>query len=708
MAVTVIARLLLAACAWILCAAPAALAQTTPVPPPPSAEAQTGHVTLRLIGPDGPAASGSTVHVALKQEIAPGWHTYWRNSGDAGQSTQLVWTLPPGVKAGEPVWPTPKRLREATLMTYGYQGNVVSPVALSIQRASGSFIKLKARVDLLVCKDVCVPEGADLVIDLSTATAGPGANEIKAALDSAPKPADLTGGAELKNGQLTLAFAGPALKGVDPAGAYFFPYSPRTLDHPSRQDVQRGPDGLTIKVKAGVDSELKGPVDGLLVVGGHSYDVAAKPGGLPAGASGLGEVAAADETAKPASAGGDSGSATGFLTALAFGFLGGLILNLMPCVFPILAMKAAAIARGVGHTPGEAKAHGLAFMAGSVATFVSLAAVLLALRAAGQAAGWGFQLQSPGVTAGLTLLMLAVALNLSGVFEAGLSAQRAAGSVSVGGGLFGAFMTGVLAVLVAAPCTAPYMALATGYALTASPPLALAVFAALGIGLAVPFTLLSFSPALIARLPRPGAWMEGLRHVLAFPMYGTAAWLALVFVQQTSFNGLAFLFGAGVLVAFGLYAFGSAQRLQARSAGGGLQLLVAAAACIGAVFASVQACAPSGELKSEPYSAERLAELRAQGREVFVNFTAAWCVTCKVNEATTLTGAEVKAAVDRTHTVYLVGDWTKRDAIIAKTLAEHGRAGVPLYLVYRPGADQPVVLPQVLTPGIVTAALEGK
>ncbi len=706
-------RLFLAACAWLLVAAGAASAQPAATPGP---AINTGHVQLKLIGPDAPATPGGTVHVALVQEITPGWHTYWRNSGDAGQPTQITWTLPAGVQAAEPVWPTPKRQREATLMTYGYQGEVVAPVALRLPRSFAPGAVLKAHVDLLVCKDVCVPESGDLALPLG-ASPGPGADQIKAALAAAPEPARFQAGAKLDAGKLMLAFAGQGVAGIDPTGAYFFPYDPKVLDHPSRQAVERGPQGLTLTVKAGSATSLKGPVQGVLTFGGQAYEVSARPGVLPAGASGQGEVPAADEAAAAPAPAKASDSPLGFLVALGSGLLGGLILNLMPCVFPVLAMKAAALARTAGHGPGEARAHGLAFMAGSVPAFVALAGLLLALRAAGQAIGWGFQAQSPTVMAGLSLLMLAVAMNLSGVFEAGLSAQRVAGSVSAGGGLFGAFVTGVLAVLVAAPCTAPYMAAATGYALTASAPSALAVFAALGVGLALPFTLLSFSPGLLSRLPRPGAWMEGLRHVLAFPMYGAAAWLAWVFVQQTNANGLGYLFAAALALGFALYLFGGAQRRQAEGSGGLLGLLGAGLFVAGAVFLAAMAAnvGSGGEtanatetdraLSAEPYTPEKLAELRAQGRPVFVNFTAAWCVTCKVNEATTLSQPEVKAAFARTHTAYLVGDWTRRDASIAKTLAEHGRAGVPLYLVYRPGATEPQVLPQLLTPGVVEKAL---
>jgi thiol:disulfide interchange protein DsbD len=720
-------RLITAVLAWLALTASAASAQG-PARPMPGVPVQTGHVELQLLSADTVAAPGETAWVALSQSIAPGWHTYWRNSGDAGQPTQIVWSLPPGATVGAPVWPTPRRMREASLMTYGYQGQVVTAIPVHIAKSvpPGTVLTLTARVDLLVCKDLCIPEGADLAVQLPVGDAveqdPTTGRKITDALLAAPKPAPFNAAAKVEHGMLELAFTGPVLKRLDPTGAYFFPDDPKALDEPSRQAVERGPTGFTLMVKAGPGAAngLSRPLTGVLSVAGHAFEVSARPGPLPAGASGLGAVPSADEAPAPKAK--PAGVALGFLAALGLGLLGGVVLNLMPCVFPVLAIKAAALARVAGHGKAHARAHGLAFAVGVVLTFVLLAAGLIGLRAAGQAVGWGFQLQSPPVTAGLSLLMLAVALNLSGVFEAGLSAQRAAGQVATGNGLAGAFGTGVLAVLVAAPCTAPFMAVAIGYALTASAPLALCVFAAMGVGLALPFAILSFSPALLNRLPRPGAWMQTLRHVLAFPMYGAAAWLTWVFAQQLGAEALGVLFAAAVALAFALYLFGGAQRREADGAAGVVVgLLAAGVFTAAAVFlAAVAASAPAQgqgavassevdrSLAAEPYSPTRLAELRSQGRPVFVNFTAAWCVTCKVNERVALSQPEVKAAFARTHTAYLVGDWTRRDATIARTLAEHGRAGVPLYLLYSPGTDQPQVLPQILTPDTLVRALQAQ
>jgi thiol:disulfide interchange protein DsbD len=380
-------------------------------------------------------------------------------------------------------------------------------------------------------------------------------------------------------------------------------------------------------------------------------------------------------------------------------------------------MKAASLAAHA-HGPAEARRQGLAFMAGVLATFLALAGLLLTAKAGGAAIGWGFQLQSPAVVGALALIMLLVALNLSGVFEANLPGQGLGGGLASRGGLIGAFFTGTLAVVVAAPCTAPFMATALGFALTQTAPEALLVFAALGLGFAAPFTALAFAPALLRRLPRPGAWMDALRHILAFPMYGTAAWLLWVFSLQAGSSALALLLTAAVLAGLFAWLLGAAQKA-GRPLIPGVAAAIAASltvACL-AIGARQPEAAPSApaeaapaaagrEIASQPFTPEKLASLRAEGKPVFVNFTAAWCVTCQVNERLALGADSVAKALADTGAVYLKADWTSHDAAIAKTLADHGRAGVPLYLVYGAGGGDPVVLPQLLTPGAVVAALQ--
>ena len=388
----------------------------------------------------------------------------------------------------------------------------------------------------------------------------------------------------------------------------------------------------------------------------------------------------------------------------------------MPCVFPILSMKALALASH-HDAASRPRAQGLAFLAGVLVTFVGLAAVLIAAKAAGAAVGWGFQLQSPEVVAALCLLMLLIGLNLSGVFEAGLSLQSA-GSKANQGGLIGSTLTGALAVVVAAPCTAPFMAGAIAYALTQNEAAALTIFAALGLGFAAPFTLLSMAPDLLRRLPRPGPWMDTLKKVLAFPMYGAAAWLLWVLTLQAGSTALAALLAAAVAVGLAAWLFGGAQAAQAN--GRRPAALYALSLIVGLIAASATVAGLSGQNASvaaadaatedqaptQPFSSQRLADLRGQGKAVFVNFTAAWCITCQVNERVALSGARVAKAFARTGVIYLKADWTRRDADIARTLAEHGRAGVPLYMVYGVGGGGPKVLPQLLTQDIVVKALD--
>jgi thiol:disulfide interchange protein DsbD len=412
-------------------------------------------------------------------------------------------------------------------------------------------------------------------------------------------------------------------------------------------------------------------------------------------------------------------AATGGLTlplAIVFAFLGGLILNLMPCVFPVLSMKAAALARHA-HEPAVARKEGLAFLAGVLVTFLALAGALIAAKAGGQAVGWGFQLQSPGVVAALCILMLLVALNLSGLFEIGLSAQGAGSGLAAKGGLVGAFFTGALAVVVAAPCTAPFMGGAIGYAIAQPAVVSMAVFASLGLGFALPFVAVAFIPGLLSRLPKPGAWMEVFKTVLAFPMYGAVAWLAWVFATQAGVNALPFLFGAAIVTALGAWLFGQGQKSFEIGKKWALQaaLPVALIASIAALYpvakpqaatdsSSVQAAGAA--LPAEVWSPEKLADLRAQKRVVLVDFTAAWCVTCQVNERTSLASKGVADAFAKANAVYMKADWTNRDAVIAKELSDHGRAGVPLYLLYPANGGEPKVLPQLLTEGLIKQAVE--
>ena len=685
---------------------------------------QSGHIEVELVAQEAGAAPGATIYVALRQKILPGWHTYWRNPGDAGDATKIVWTLPAGWTAGDIVWPTPEKSRVGPLLDFAYTGEVLLPVPISVPANAqvGSVVTLKAAAAFLVCEQVCVPEDAVVTLTLPVVAGVPGPDpkwgaKVTETLAKAPKPAGLKAVFSLQGSVLKLAVTGAPLKGADVSGAFFYPYSGKVIEHPPEQGIERGSEGLTLSLTPGYDFTQGTPpteLAGVLALNGAAYEVTATPGTIPAEAGGLGAPAA---TAKAAS----GGPALGLPLAVAFAFLGGLILNLMPCVFPILSMKAASLTAHA-HDAGKTRLQGLAFLAGVVVTFLVLAGLLIAVRAGGAAVGWGFQLQSPAVVAALALLMLLVALNMSGVFEVGASVQGVASGAS-GSGLGGSFLTGALAVVVAAPCTAPFMAGALGYALTQPPLLSLAVFLGLALGFAAPFVLLAFIPGLLARLPRPGPWMDVLKKGLAFPMYATAAWLAWVFAQQTGSVPLAALLAASVLVAFAGWLYGLAQgrRIEGKSAGvpfvlAGLSVIAAVALVVVGVrsvpaastpSAVASAEAPAGPgLAAEVWSPEKVKTLQAEGKVVMVDFTADWCVTCKVNEGAALKGQRLADTFKASNAVLLRADWTKRDATIAAALAEHGRAGVPLYLVYPKDGGVPVILPQLLTEGLVIEAVE--
>jgi len=696
---------------------------------------QTGHIEVELVAQDAGVAPGSTVYVALSQKIQPGWHTYWRNPGDAGDSTKIVWTLPPGWTAGDIVWPTPEKSRVGPLLDFAYTGHVLLPVPISVPANAqvGSVVTLKAAAAFLVCEQVCVPEDAVVTLTLPVVAGVPGADpkwgaKVAETLVKAPKPAGLKAVFELQGPVLKLAVTGAPLKGADMSGAFFYPYSGKVIEHPPEQAIERGPEGLTLSLTPGYDftqgEQKPTELSGVLALNGAAYEITATPGTIPAEAGGLGAPPPAPDKAHGAAAdGATQGASLGLPLAVAFAFLGGLILNLMPCVFPILSMKAASLTAHA-HDAGKTRVQGLAFLAGVVVTFLALAGLLIAVRAGGAAVGWGFQLQSPAVVAGLALLMLLVALNMSGVFEVGASVQNAASSAGgSSSGVSGSFLTGALAVLVAAPCTAPFMAGALGYALTQSPLASLLVFLGLALGFAAPFVLLAFIPGLLARLPRPGPWMDVLKKGLAFPMYATAAWLAWVYSQQTGSIPLAALLAASVLVAFAAWLYGLAQARRIAGKGAMTPFVLAALSLLAAValvFLGVRAAdqatppaptanieAPAGPgLASEPWSPEKVKALQAEGKVVMVDFTADWCVTCKVNEGTALKGQRLVDAFKASDAVLLRADWTKRDAVIAAALAEHGRAGVPLYLVYPKGSGEPVILPQLLTEGLVIEAIE--
>jgi len=718
--VTVLLRLILALMPAVLAAALVA------APAARAAPFKSERVEIDLVAQDRAAVPGRTTTVGLRIRQAPGWHTYWRNSGDAGLPPDLKWTLPDGWSFDGVVWPAPGRMPEGggALMTYGWEGEVILPLRFTVPAHARGSAPLAVTATVLVCAHICVPEVANLALDLPIADSatpnGPEGQAVMRAVSAAPvAEPSIRSAARMEDGRLKLAFVGPPLAGQSADGAYFYPDRPGVIRHAAVQTIEKGPQGLTLTLEraSGVSGPLDMPVSGVLSTRAGSWAVSVAPAQAPEGAAGQGAATPAPASSVARGEGDPRGEQPGGLGlpfALLLALAGGLLLNLMPCVFPVLAMKAAALARHIDE-PGEGPREGLAFTAGVLATFLGLALALLAAKAAGEAAGWGFQLQSPFTIAALALVMLGVGLNLSGVFHVGLSLQGA-GSWNRHSGALGAFLTGALAVVVAAPCFAPFMTEAVSFGLTHGPVEAVLVFLALGLGFSIPFLALSLAPSLSRRLPRPGPWMETLKQLLAFPMYAAAAWLAWVFAQQAGTGGLGLLLLAAVLLALAFHLLGRAQAAQAEGRRPLAGYIGAAIALVIAGFtAAAGAATPApdeagvegpGGLEAVAWSPEALAAARAEGRPVFVNFTAAWCVTCQVNERAALHGARVREAFQRTRAVYMVADWTRRDAAIAGELAAHGRAGVPLYLVYGTDGGEPAVLPQLLSADAVVRALE--
>lgn len=677
---------------------------STGVSTPIGLSARSQNVEITLMSERAAVQAGDVFHVAIRQKIAPDWHTYWRNPGDSGEPTYLTWTLPDGVKAGEIKWPAPTAIPFGPLVNYGFSKSVVLPVEVQVPASAkpGTTLALKVDATWLECADVCIPGEGSVAIRLpveSVKRDSSDASAIQAALAAQPKP--LPGKAQLTDlgaGGLQLVVNGVPSEGK----AYFFPYELKLgalVDFAAPQEFVQGKDGfgLNLVKSKSLPEPFVGPFEGVLVVG-DGRD--AKAYSLKADLIDAPPMAAIAGVKTPG--GGD----IGLVQALLFAFLGGLILNLMPCVFPILSMKALGLLEASHGDKAEARTHGLWYGFGVLASFLALAGLLIGLKAAGMAVGWGFQLQSPAIIVGLAVLMVLIGFNLLGFYEVGTSLQGAGSGLASKGGHAGSFFTGVLAVVVAAPCTAPFMGVALGFAATQPALGALSVFAALGLGFAAPFVALTFMPGLMRALPRPGPWMSRLREALSFPMFATAIWLIWVSSAQVGQAGV--LAALGGILAAGLAVW--IWRTWPGHKGRAIALMVLTAGLVGAGTSVSQAPAQASEAASsgmggEPWTPARVEALQQEGKIVFVNFTADWCVTCKVNEVTVFADPEVRAALDGSKAVYLVADWTNRDDVIAQALASHGRVGVPLYLVYEPGVAEPEILPQLLSAQVVKAAL---
>jgi thiol:disulfide interchange protein/DsbC/DsbD-like thiol-disulfide interchange protein len=665
------------------------------------------HVRAELLLEDTTLLADGPQWAGVRLSPEKGWHVYWQNPGDSGLATRLTWTLPDAISAGAIQWPYPHAESLGPLTNYGYSDPTLHLVPLTSSGLTGDAASLTVRVDWLVCADVCIPGHANLSLEAPVSeSAERNADNTEVFRQArAQLPQDWPDGNpvhRVADGTFSLAIPGPWTAGDR---VEYFPIPNDLVDHaqPQRVAVDDGVLRLSQSISA-FYGEVGDTVDGVLVVQRDGAPTQAFSLSSTAGevVAVPGDAAAADATtpASPVASADEPG--LGWVLLLAFA--GGLILNLMPCVFPVLSLKAMAVIRSRDQTARHRQLHALAYTAGVILSCVGIAALLLGLRAGGAAIGWGFQLQSPIVVGALAYIMFALGLSLSGLFALGGRWTGMGQTLTQAEGKTGSFFTGVLAVVVASPCTAPFMGTALGFALVQPPLTAAAVFAALGLGLASPFLLIGFIPAAAKRLPRPGAWMETFKQFMAFPLYLTAVWLVWVAGQQTGPGVMALLLGGIVLIAMAVWAL---------SRPGKAWRVVTVVATLLALFVLAQpalrAPPPDGNtttaLQSESvYSDARFDALRAEGKTVFVNFTADWCITCKVNERTTLGREHVQQAFRDHNVTYLKGDWTRSDPAITRVLERYQRSGVPLYLVSVNGGSTQI-LPQTLTPDIVISAV---
>lgn len=669
------------------------------------------HVDAELLPETLHAVSGDTLWVALRLDHLENWHTYWINPGEAGLPTRIDWELPVGVSAGDIVWPIPERFDlPGGVVDFGYTGEIflLIPLTLAADFAAAE-LALSADVNWLECDEVCIPGGATvpLTVPVSATTPAPPNPAATAgfAQTRASQPrgdVQLDAQFSLVDGQVELLVQATENIFEGATALRFIPSVDGVFDYSAEQRITHQLSSLQLSQAwhRRVERSVPERVGGLLLVERAGSEVAYQIDAAPTGVN---------TELLPAS---NAGSELSLGSVFLFALLGGVILNLMPCVFPVLSLKVLSLSAHSGASRSSQRLHGLAYTGGVMLAFLALATVLLSLQAGGALIGWGFHLQTPWFVAALVYLFFVMGLSLSGVVEFGTSTMGLGTALQEKEGYSSSFFTGLLASVVASPCTAPFMGAALGFAFTQSMPIALTVFLALGFGMALPFLLLSFMPALTQRLPRPGRWMLVFKQVLAFPLYATAVWLLWVLGQQAGTNGMALVIGACVLLALAAWLY------QQRQVTRGWWRPVAALVILACIGASVlvlrspflQRAAGVAEVavdaNYEPYSAARLNALRAEGKPVFVNMTAAWCITCLVNERVALGSESFAEALDANGVTYLKGDWTNNDPEITAVLKEYNTSGVPLYLLYPADPAKPVeVLPQILTESLVVDAL---
>jgi thiol:disulfide interchange protein len=690
-----ISAFLLLACASLFLAPALAQLQVVGDGGPGPVKAQ--HLTAELVSLSPDIAPGGTLQVGLVLTLEEHWHVYWINAGDSGEPPKITWTLPEGITAGPMLFPIPSRLPLGPLMDFGYEDEVAFPVQLT----AASSVKpgpthIDAKVTYLVCREVCIPGKAHLGLNLNvvpgaTAPAQP-VGALGEALTLIPKPLPSDAKLTVTGGKTD--FVLNLVTGGRETNAEFYPADQDQIANAAPQQIEPTSDGVRLRVRRSDDLKtLPGQLHGVIKLSDtEAYDVTAP-------------VTPGEVAPSPGSkvAGSPATSSVTTISAIGLAFVGGIILNLMPCVFPVLFLKGLALVQSSGQERKHLRSHGLVYTLGILVSFWIIVAALLILRATGSQAGWGFQLQSPTFIAVLAAGLFFFALSLAGQFDLGLSLTSVGGGLAQKQGYTGSFFTGVLATIVATPCTAPLMGAAIGFALAQPAGITFAVFTALGLGLATPYLLLSFQPAWTRILPRPGAWMEILKQLTAVPLFGTAIWLAWVYGNLHSGNSqgvdhLTRLLWCFLALAIAGWALGK-WPANWKSA--------IAALLIAAVGLAIPLYQPKDTtLVWTPYSQQALDQARAAGHPVFIDFTAAWCLSCQVNERAVLKSADVQHQFSKNNVTLLKADWTQYDPEITKQLASVNRSGVPTYVIYpamkNSSAD---VLPELLTKDIVLTAL---
>src|SRR5215472_9883831 len=654
-------------------------------------------VSAELVAETASIAAGKKLWVDLQLAIKPGWHIYWRNPGDSGLPTTIDWKLPAGFLPGSTLWPVPEHFVQNGVGNYGYAATVDLLVPITIPDGLGEAVRLEAEASWLVCADICVPGTSELSLRLPVVAHDPSPDPAAAPLFASararlPTPAPFETRFTFGQRDFRLLVPAAALAGLRNPTAMFFPDSDSLIDAAGAPRFRSHDDGLELALpRAAGGAAAPATVNGVLTLRGEggaerAYDISANPAPTAPSESGF-----------------------AWWQALLLAFIGGVVLNAMPCVFPILSLKILSAAQQAHGHRLERAYYGLAYTAGVVASFAALGGGLLMLRAAGNTLGWGFQLQSPVFVAVLAYLLFAMGLSLSGVAEFGASLGGVGGRLAGRPRLLGTFFTGVLTTVVATPCSAPFMASALGFALIAPPLVSIGVFVALGLG--APYLAASLSDRWQRLLPKSGAWMDFVKQLLAFPLYGTVAWLLWVLVQEGGPSDALGAFFGLVVVAFAVWIYGQTQLAAPGRRVLGMGLAAAGGAAAIFLAASLTGAPPAnsaglrGGLQYEPFTTQRLAVLEAAGEPVFVNLTASWCVTCLINERVALDSDAVRRAFAERGIVALKGDWTSQNPEITQFLQRFGRSGVPLYLFYTGKGGEPVMLPQILTAANVLDAV---